>query len=263
MKLGFYGCGNMGEAILRNVLRKELFSPLQIRVYEPVESRRWQLQGDYGVMVCDGPKELEECGLVILGFKPQNLPDVVPLEEANVTVSLLAGTTISDVKSVFKNTKIVRCMPNLPLKYGSGMTALCYEDRSALSIDEAEMVNSIFASGGAVLDLEEESKMNAFTVLCGSGPAYFLYLAEMMERATERFGFTSEEAEVMIRQVLKGGADMVKNAPSAISLEELRMQITSKGGVTEAVVDQMGGLDLLLKEALAAGVDRGEALSKK
>lgn len=260
MKLGFYGCGNMGGAILNAVLQNNICTPDEILVVERDEENLKIKSEKLKVQTSLNSDDLQGCEYVILAFKPQGLVGIKPIPENDqVLISILAGSRINSIQKIFKNNKVVRTMPNIPIQYGSGMTGICFE-KGVFTDPEKAFVTSLFQSGGQTLELSKEEDFDSFTALCGSGPAYFLYLAEQLTRIAEAHGYTSEQAHTMLRQTMMGAADMVKY--SDISSEELRKKITSQGGVTEASIHKFkeGGIDDLCLQAIHAGVNRSKEL---
>ena len=286
-KLGFYGCGNMGGAILRNVVEQEICSggevlvvdragdaerfkskrlgPARLGSERPARSKKLeQISEHLGVETSVDPADLSDCEFVILGFKPQNLGEIpaFPDNPKQVIISILAGTTVENLRKKFSSQKIARAMPNLPLQYKNGMTGLLFPEEFEFSESEEKFVERLFSSGGITIDIENEADMNGFTVLCGSGPAYFLYLAEQMAGMAERIGYSPDQADVMMRQILSGAAAMEAHS-GQMSLAELRERVTSKGGVTEAAVAVLEENKGVFEKMFEAGVKRGEELQSK
>ncbi|MFP3490790.1 pyrroline-5-carboxylate reductase dimerization domain-containing protein, partial [Staphylococcus sp. SIMBA_130] len=75
---------------------------------------------------------------------------------------------------------IVRAMPNTSATIGLSATAIsggAYADENNLLFTKR-----LFQTIGSVVPVPED-KMNAVTGLSGSGPAYFYYMVECMEKA--------------------------------------------------------------------------------
>ena len=92
-------------------------------------------------------------------------------------------------------------------------------------------MKNLFGTVGLTTFVEEE-QLDAVTGLSGSGPAYIYYLIEAMENSAVEIGLDKEMANELIVQTLIGAAEMVKN--SSKSSEQLRRDVTSPGGTTEA-----------------------------
>ena len=116
---------------------------------------------------------------------------------------------------------------------------------------------------GAVVDLADEDLMHAATAVSGSAPAYLYAFVEALEAAGESLGLPPAAARELARATIAGAAALM--AESGEEAAELRRQVTSPGGTTEAALKVlMGerGLGPLLKEAAAAAEQRSRELGK-
>ncbi len=259
MKLAFYGCGNMGKAILDAVVKSSVVPADEILVLNRTAEKNDTLAQKYGVQTTLDAKDLESVDMVILGFKPQQLPEIDFHPKAGaILISLLAGKTFVELQNKFTNIKIVRTMPNLGQFAGEGMTGIVFGD--GFSEAGKEEVKNIFAAGGKVLELDTEEKLNALTVISGCGPAYFFRFAEILAQNAESLGFSPEEANLLARQTMIGAAEVIKTSDD--SLSAWRERVTSKGGVTAAGLQGFAdaGLEKVIEQGIAAAVKRNQEL---
>ncbi len=148
---------------------------------------------------------------------------------------------------------------NLPATVGQGITAL-YAN-AAVSPDQLRLAEQLLGAIGSVVQLEDESLMDAVTALSGSGPAYVFLLAEVMQQAGEALGLEAALASQLARQTVIGAAALLNEAAEPASV--LRENVTSKGGTTAAALSVLmgpDGLDQLMERAMLAARDRGRAL---
>lgn len=208
-----------------------------------------------------------ECVRLLLAVKPQVLPDVAAslasvLPRRGVPiVSILAGTTIERLCQAFPGCgRVVRAMPNLAARVGMGVTALSPSAQS--TTQDVDFARSMFESVGPMVVSIDESLMDAFTALAGSGPAYLFLLAEAMARAGGELGFDQDTAMAITRQTLAGAATLLSESPDKPGT--LRMAVTSKGGTTQAAIEvlERRGVAAALVEAMTAARDRGRELSR-
>ncbi|MCK5814035.1 MAG: pyrroline-5-carboxylate reductase, partial [Cocleimonas sp.] len=158
------------------------------------------------------------------------------------------------------NVPVVRCMPNTPALVQAGITGL-YAN-ALVSEDQRNLAESILRAVGSTIWFDEEHKLNAVTAVSGSGPAYFFLVMEAMQEAAEKLGLSSSDAQLLVSQTAFGAAKLALESPD--NAAELRRKVTSKGGTTEAAIEQLlqGGLVELFDTALNAAAKRSEALSK-
>lgn len=202
--------------------------------------------------------------LVVLGVKPYQLEKVVPevvraLGSAPVYISIAAGKTLANLDAYAGGgTPFVRAMPNTPVAIGQGITGLCASHH--VPADARALVETLFAIVGDAVWVEE-SRMNALTALCGSGPAYVFYFMECLAKAAQDLGLDATQADRLSRKMLLGASHLaVMQADEGLAA--LRQQVTSPNGTTAAALDvwmQRDTLDAQAKAALSAAVDRAKA----
>ncbi|MEI8012522.1 MAG: pyrroline-5-carboxylate reductase, partial [Candidatus Omnitrophota bacterium] len=233
MKIGFIGCGNMGEAILAGIHRQHI-----CYACEPRAERQAALKKKYKVLFGMVADVVKVSDAVILAVKPQDLPDVLaemrslPVSR-KLVVSIAAGVTTASIeKKLGGAVRVVRVMPNLPAMAGAGMSGLC-RGRKATAGDVA-LVKGFFDLVGQTLVVPERA-MDAVTAVSGSGPAYVFLFVECMMGAARKLGFTEKDARLLVYQILAGSTKML--AQSEESPKALREKVTSKGGTTAAAID--------------------------
>jgi pyrroline-5-carboxylate reductase len=155
-------------------------------------------------------------------------------------------------------------MPNTPALLGAGITGLCAE--TGTPPGARRLAETILQTAGPTVWLAREADLDAVTALSGSGPAYYFLLTEALREAGAALGLAPEVAAQLARQTLIGAAAMVQQSTS--DLGELRANVTSKGGTTEAAVARFeaGGLRALVTEALRAAqarsIEMGQQLAR-
>jgi pyrroline-5-carboxylate reductase len=150
-------------------------------------------------------------------------------------------------------------MPNTALLCGAGATAVSggkYAKKRHIAL-----AKNIFSVSGSVVEISE-SKINAVTALSGSGPAYVFYLAELLKTAGIKMGLEGGIAEKLSRQTVYGAGKMLKERDIAAS--ELRKNVTSPGGTTEAALNYLLKKDFagIFIEAVKQAEKRANALAR-
>jgi pyrroline-5-carboxylate reductase len=266
-RIGFIGAGNMAEAIVRGLLSAETIPADSIFVSD-VRKERLGAFSTLGVIaLSDNKRVADEVDILILSVKPQVMADVLTelkplIDPETLVISIAAGVRTSTIESrLQRDARIVRVMPNTPLLVGKGISALVTGKKA--SRDDLELVSEIFSSSGEVLLLKDESMMDAVTAVSGSGPAYVFYLAEAMLKAAKAEGLPDDIAEKLVRFTIRGAGEML-TAAGAPSPSDLRRQVTSPNGTTEAAVkimDSAAVLDTLVR-AVRRAAERSRELGK-
>lgn len=267
VKLAVIGGGAMARAVLAGGINAGVIRPAEVVVAEPNDTQRLPLKPLGVTLVERAPQAVERLatsGYVLLAVKPQSLADVSKdmggVGVSAAVMSIMAGVRSDLVrKHLPARGPVVRVMPNLPAQIRKGVTAVAL-GAGASPGDEAFALR-LFAGVGEVTTVDE-SLMDAFTALAGSGPAYLFYLAEAMVRAGIEMGFDPATADRVVRGVLAGSADLLAGQRERSALD-MRMAVTSKGGTTEAAVRvlQDGKLHDLFGKAIIAARNRGAELA--
>lgn len=266
--LGFIGAGNMAEAIVAAVVGRNLYASDRIVVSDPAPERRETANKQFGVAaVADNRQVIADSQRIVWAVKPQNFPEVAgaladAVREDQVQISIMAGLSTKKVAAAFANIKarVIRVMPNLPLRVGAGMAGLC-RGEFATEQDLAD-ARAIFEAGGGVVVVDDESLIDAVTAMAGSGPAYFYYFVEAMVAGGVECGLSEADALKLAEHTCLGAARMMLETGEAPA--ELRRKVTSKGGTTQAALDHMrlNGVDKSIREAVRAAFMRARKLGQ-
>ncbi|MBF0594780.1 MAG: pyrroline-5-carboxylate reductase [Candidatus Omnitrophica bacterium] len=260
MKIAFIGAGNMGEAILAGLYRKNVCIVCEAR-----PERRTYLKKKYRCAVTAVAGDaVTGADVVLLAVKPQDLPAVLesirPAVKKQLFISIAAGITSGFIENTLGGkTRVVRTMPNLPAMIGEGVTALA-KGRHARPGD-LKTAQGVLAAVGSVIVVPEKM-INAVTAVSGSGPAYMFLVVECLMGAARKLGFSEGEAKTLVYQTMLGSVHML--AKSDDSAAVLRQKVTSKGGTTQAATDVFMEEDIsgIFEAALKAACARAKELAK-
>lgn len=255
MKVLVLGAGKMVEAMLTGFKKTENLSDWMI--YSPSGVSAQKLAGKVGARAVTDLSGVTNPDWILIGCKPQQLSELKSTLngkfKGSLYVSILAALSEEEQKKTLEIDELIRVMPNLPVEFNEGVTLLS-------SLSAAARLNSfrtLFDKLGMAL-VVTESELEELTLLTGSGPAFFYEFA--LSLAESFSSLDSLEREKLSRQVLQGSAAVVKKRPE--TLTELTSAVTSKGGVTIAVLEGWRNLDLrdLLKKGIAKGLERTQEL---
>lgn len=222
-KIAIIGAGNMGQAIAQGLLSKKIITHDQLMLTN-TKTR-------------NNKEAVANADIIILAIKPQMahlvLDEIKEEVKNQLVISIMAGITIDTLQQKLgKRIGVVRVMPNLGAKVGKSMSV--WVKSKEVIAEHKVIVKAILEAIGTELELQEEQQINMATAISGSGPAYFFYLTELLEKAAEELGFSHEKAGLLAIQTMLGSAELLR--VSQVSAEELRHAVTSKGGTTEAAL---------------------------
>ncbi|MDZ4785219.1 MAG: pyrroline-5-carboxylate reductase [bacterium] len=258
LKIAIFGGGNMGLAFARAMLKAAIVKRSDLLVIDRSISRKPFILKELKCSVKEkADKSIENYDLVFLAVKPQDakilLDKISPFIKPNqFIISLMTGIKLADLSTELNDhNKIVRSMPNLPAHVQKGITV--YKSFKKLSFKQKSLVEKVLGSAGITLEVKNESLIDAATAVPGTGPGYFFYFLEYMIAAACKLGFSKEEAELLIKETMRGTLELWQQ--TNLSPAELRKKVTSKGGTTNAAIrifDKSGLGDLIIKGMLAA-----------
>ncbi len=261
-QITFIGAGNMATSLINGLIASG-HDPAAIRASDP-DPEQLRKIAELGVATApDNNAQARGADLVILAVKPQVMANVAAgltdLRPDQLLVSIAAGVPMSSLAGWTRAAQpIVRCMPNTPALLGAGVTALCANAR--VSPAQKELAQSVLATAGRTLWVSPEDQLDAVTAVSGSGPAYFFYLMEAMIEAGRSLGLSAETAATLTLETARGAALMALEGPSPA---QLRANVTSPGGTTQAALEVLEAADCqgIINAAVAAAAERSRELA--
>lgn len=264
--VGLIGAGNMGQALLRGLLRAGV-APSRLLVVESNPSTARRVRQAWRVASASLQDAVRRCAILIVAVKPQDIRpvlDAIALASRTqrrkpLVLSIAAGVTLSALQRHAQGLPVIRLMPNLPAKVGCGITALA-AGRLA-SVSHRALAKAVFGSVGDVVDVPERM-FDVVTAISGSGPAYFFLIFKALRDAGARAGLSASVSQRLAVRTALGSARLVEQTHA--DLERLIKQVASKRGTTEAALNvfQRRGLAGVIGAGVAAAARRSRELSR-
>jgi pyrroline-5-carboxylate reductase len=257
------GCGKMGSALLSGWLRAGIPAS-GITVADPAGCG---MKGIASYPALSALPARFQSDIVLLAVKPQKMHEALAQlpaflkQTGPLYISIAAGKTLAFfAQQLGQDAAVVRAMPNTPALIGRGVTALCANGEvTPRQKRDAEL---LLQAVGSVVWLAEEEKLHAVTALSGSGPAYVFYFLEALVAAGVKLGLDEAVAKQLAIETVEGSAALAGRTGEL--LEQLRINVTSPGGTTEAalkVAMQDNAFAGLIERMLAAAAKRSAELS--
>jgi len=255
MKFALIGLGNMGSAIYQGLVK--IIPVGDIFVCD--RNSRAAIAN----LSADANRTIAQADVVILAVKPQQFEALAAELERKMldklVISIMAGVSIGKIQKLTGARRVIRSMPNLAAAVGESLSGWIASDSATVA--DKKLAAKIFSSFGEQLELRNEDMINALTALSGSGPAYFFYLTEALQKKALAYGFSSEEAQLIANKTLLGSARLINSQdladPNLKSAADWRKTVTSKGGTTEAALEYMEGHGLA--DIMDAAMDKAKA----
>ena len=263
MKLAIIGAGNLGIAIAEGLITTNAITTLYLTRRNPDVIQKFE---EYkGVKVTsDNRLAVQNSDILIFAVQPSQFEAILHdvkdlLNEKHVLISTITGFTISRMESIIGTDHyIIRSMPNTAISVGKSMTCICSNEKGKKRIDLAK---AIFNRLGTSISIPEE-KMQAATVICASGIAFWMRLIRATTQGAIQLGFDAKEAQEMAMQTCSGAASLLIG--SGNHPEQEIDKVTTPKGCTIEGLNQMehGGLSSSLIKGIVASFEKINQISK-
>ncbi len=243
--------------------------PQKIHVSEPLAQQRENLANRFG-LVCydDNSACVNSADVVILAVKPQVLHEAVSSistalqSNLPLLISIVAGISSADtLRWVGADLPFIRVMPNTPALVNRGVSGLFANEFA--SKQQKHLSESIMQAVGQVVWVDEERLIDVVTGVSGSGPAYFFKTMELILAEGIANGLDPSAAKTLVIQTALGAATLAEQ--SSFAPDQLRKQVTSPGGTTEAGIlsMEMAGIDKTIRDGVKAAITRSAQLAEQ
>jgi len=225
--VGIIGYGNMGSSFAKGL--KSRAKGLIIYDKDPQKQDK-ALQEQFPVAK-DLRFLVKESELILLAVKPKDaegvLEELRDIIEDRLLVSIVAGLSISKMEELLGKKKIIRTMPNINVVVQKGVIAYC--PNGEVKEEELKSFTELFSSCGS-LYLIEESLMDVFTALAGSGPAFVFKFISALILSGIRGGLSYELSRGIVLDTILGSCEVLKELGG--HPEEWITKVASPAGTT-------------------------------
>ncbi len=247
----FIGAGRMAEAIFKGILQNEdsSFQPIYV-ANQSNQTKLQELSSIYKIQALSSWQEkLEVADVVLLAAPPSAHSRLLRELSSHVTnqliVTVAAGIGPSELEqNLPSGTATAWIMPNTAAQASASISL--YAFGSTVSDMQKELVRELVEAIGSGEEMSEE-QVHELTAITGSAPAFVYEMTLQLEQLAKTHGLTDEQARNLVVSMLAGSAKMLQ---TGISPVELRNQVTTPGGATEA------GLQSLERDQFSATISR-------
>lgn len=212
IKIAILGAGNIGSAIAGGILKSGIVKQENIFLTSknPEHLRNFKRSK---INICQtNNKAVASADIIIICVQPRQMDDILKEIKSSIDpkkhiiASVVTGVKIEFIKKILgKSVPVIRVMPNTAIAVQESMTCICGKEKKEI----AEKIKSIFDLLGYTLIIPED-KMNAATVLCACGIAFFMRAIRAASQGGIEIGFHPYEALPMAAQTAKGAARLLQ-----------------------------------------------------
>lgn len=210
MKIAIIGTGNLGLSIAKGLIINNSITQMYLTKRNPDDL------SDYGKhknihVTAKNRLAVQQSDILIFAVQPGQFDAILheikdDLGEHHVIISTITGYKINRIEAAIgKDFPIVRSMPNTAISVGKSMTCLC---TNAVGKKRIAIASAIFDGLGTSIVIEEEH-MQAATVICASGIAFWMRLIRATTQGGVQLGFDAADAMKMSMHTALGAASLL------------------------------------------------------
>lgn len=257
MKIAIIGAGNLGVSIAKGILHSNGASTMYLSKRNPDSIRNLEKYGNVTVTP-DNREAVRQSDVLILSVQPSQMPAILEeikdlLTEHHVLISTVTGFEIARIEAIVGQERyIVRSMPNTAISVGKSMTCIC---SNVAGRNRIELARAIFNRMGHTMEVPESS-MQAATVICASGIAFWMRLIRATTQGAIQLGFDAHIAQELAMHTCNGAASLL--IESGNHPEEEIDRVTTPRGCTIEGLNEMEhqGLSSSLIRGIVASYDK-------
>tara|TARA_R110002049_G_scaffold193289_1_gene362122 strand:+ start:1162 stop:1959 length:798 start_codon:yes stop_codon:yes gene_type:complete len=257
MKLAIIGTGNLGLSIANGILNSNGATTMYLTKRNTESIKKYENYGNVTV-TSDNREAVKNADILIFAVQPSHFEAILNdikdlLTEKHIVISTITGFNIQKIESIVgEDTFIIRSMPNTAISVGKSMTCICSNEAGKKRI---ELAKAIFNRMGHSLEIPE-SQMQAATVICASGIAFWMRLIRATTQGAIQLGFDSKEAQELAMYTCNGAASLL--IESGNHPEEEIDRVTTPMGCTIKGLNEMEhqGLSSSLIRGIVASFDK-------
>lgn len=263
MKIAIIGTGNLGSSIAKGLIKNKSFTSLYLTDKNTSAVQAFKDES-YVTVTSDNALAVKKSDILIFALQPRHIDIVLEsvaslITENHVVMSVAAGFEISKIESIVgKDKNIIRVMPNTAISIGKSMTCLSANDKGE---SKMELAKEIFNQLGTTMIIPEE-QIQAATVICASGIAFWMRLVRATTQGAIQLGFEAEEAHKLAVQTCFGSASLL--IESGRHPEQEIDRVTTPSGCTIEGLNAMEhqGLSSALIQGIVASFEKINQLKK-
>ncbi len=261
MKIAIIGTGNLGKSIAKGLITANAITTLYLTKRNLEEIKEFQGYNNV-VLTSDNQEAVKNSDILIFAIQPGHFENILNeinhlLTENHVLISTTTGFSISKIELIVGTTQfVIRAMPNTAISVGKSMTCLCSNTKGKERIKIAE---AIFNRLGNSLVIPE-TQMQAATVVCASGIAFWMRLIRATTQAAIQLGFDAKEAQDLAMFTSEGAASLLIHTGNHPE-EEIDKVTTPKGCTIEGLNEmEHKGLSSSLIQGMVASFNKINAI---
>lgn len=264
MKIAIIGTGNLGKSIAKGIIKNGQYTQLYLTKRKLSELEK--LTNHTNVYAMDNNiKAIKNSKVLIFAVQPKQFEQILKetksfITNEHIVISTITGFSINKIETILNTeASIIRVMPNTAIAVGKSMTCIASNTENEKHISIAK---DIFNQLGNTLIIPEH-QMQAATVVCASGVAFWMRLIRATTQAAIQLGFDTKEAQELAMHTSEGAASLL--IQSGKHPEEEIDKVTTPKGCTIEGLNEMEhkGLSSSLIQGMLASFHKINNIKKE
>lgn len=234
MKIGIFGAGHMGSAMIKGWIKSGAIAPQNILVQGGKKGTAKELQQHLHFTLTNNMSEFKSVDIIFLAVgTPTILPILNELHEKleGLTIPIIsvsAGVSVKDMQQITgRDYPIAQAIPNTPVQINQGITGIVYPELINKE-HQSTMIHSLTILG-ELIEITED-KIGIFGTLAGCGPAFVDIFMESLADGGVLNGMDRDMAYHVAAKMVSSSANLLLETGKHPG--ELKDGVTSPGGTT-------------------------------
>ena len=246
MKIGFIGAGSMGGALIEGFIKSGI-DKKNIIASDKTQEKKESLEKNIGIKVYnDNKKVARESDILFIAVKPymfENISKEIKsnIKKETIIISVAASIKNKELIKLFETKKIIRIMPNTPVKTCNGFIAIVEKENKIIKNEIIDLLSKV-----AMVKIIPENLIHSYTAISGCSPAFLYILIEAMSDAGVIMGIDKKSSIETAAQLFKSVGAMVLESKKHPA--ELKDAVCTPAGIT------IKGVEKLEEKALRSGL---------
>lgn len=264
MKVAIIGAGSLGQSIAKGLLSKKVVTSLYLTKRNTSSLESFKRYKEV-TLTSDNAFAVDNADVIIFAVQPKHLSKILEdvkylLRKDQLIISVITGFSLAKIENIIgAKHYIIRAMPNTAASVRQSMTCLSPNENGK---EKVELAKTIFNSLGVSMEIPEE-QLQAATVICASGIAFWMRLIRATTQGAIQLGFEAHEAHELAMQTCFGAATLLKK--SGRHPEEEIDRVTTPSGCTIEGLNEMEhqGLSSSLIKGINASFEKINQIKTK
>lgn len=260
LRLGLIGCGQLGGAIGRALLRSGLVASETLSIANRSGSRAGFEDYPGIVWTTDLQSLTDASDIILLALPPAAVPGIRFTAPEKLIVSVMAGIDSSRLAAMSGSSRVVRAMSNPAAEIGLAYSP--FYVAPGVTDEDRSLVRRLFEACGTTDEVPYEDQIEMFTAVTGPVPGFVAFFAEAMVDYLVARDVDPAIADRAVRQLFLASGRLLAEQQQTPA-EQVQAMIDYAGTTAAGLnVLKSGDVTRLIAEGLDAARERTRTIGQ-